>query len=153
MTTHEFGIFFTRTYGNGEAADDGAYGRMRLRARPVRAHRGNAADAELPLRGCQRVSGWAYAAILIVPADGLRLSGELPYHAATFRGWGTWILRLSRSNCMKSLNSLLKLPPMGVKMAVKAQMTAPIPSEGLRCQRPVPTKGSQPIFRPLPTPL
>lgn len=91
MTTHEFGIFFTRTYGNGEAADDGAYGRMRLRARPVRAHRGNAADAELPLRGCQRVSGWAYAAILIVPADGLRLSGELPYHAATFRGWGTWI--------------------------------------------------------------
>ena len=52
----------------------------------VRATRGNAADAELPLRGCQRVSGWAYAAILIVPADGLRLSGELPYHAATFRG-------------------------------------------------------------------
>ena len=86
MTTHEFGIFFTRTYGNGEAADDGAYGRMCLRASPVRAHRGNAADAELPLRGCQRASGWAYAAILIVPADGLRLSGELPYHAATFRG-------------------------------------------------------------------
>ena len=37
MTTHlwiglrtpdEFGIFFTRTYGNGEAADDVAYGRM-----------------------------------------------------------------------------------------------------------------------------
>jgi hypothetical protein len=37
MTTHlliglrtpdEFGIFFTRTYGNGEAADDVAYGQM-----------------------------------------------------------------------------------------------------------------------------
>jgi hypothetical protein len=27
-TPDEFGIFFTRTYGNGEAADDIAYGRM-----------------------------------------------------------------------------------------------------------------------------
>ena len=27
-TPDEFGIFFTRTYGNGEAADDVAYGRM-----------------------------------------------------------------------------------------------------------------------------
>ena len=83
MTTHEFGIFFTRTYGNGRPPMTAhmvgcacGQGRYKL-------HRGNAADAELPLRGCQRVSGWAYAAILIVPADGLRLvAGELPYHAA-----------------------------------------------------------------------
>ena len=34
-------------------------------------------------RDCQRASGSAFAAILIVPADGLRLSGELRYHAAT----------------------------------------------------------------------
>ena len=27
-TLDEFGIFFTRTYGNGETADDVAYGRM-----------------------------------------------------------------------------------------------------------------------------
>ena len=27
-TPDEFGVFFTRTYGNGEAADDVAYGRM-----------------------------------------------------------------------------------------------------------------------------
>jgi hypothetical protein len=32
-------------------------------------------------RDCQRASGSAYAAILIVPADGLRLNGELRYHA------------------------------------------------------------------------
>jgi len=48
-TPDEFRIFFTRTYGNGEAADDVAYGRMCLRASPVRAHRGTGADAELPL--------------------------------------------------------------------------------------------------------
>lgn len=34
-------------------------------------------------RDCQRASGSAFAAILIVPADGLRLSGELRYHAVT----------------------------------------------------------------------
>jgi hypothetical protein len=32
---------------------------------------------------CQRASGSAYAAILIVPSDGLRLRGELRYHAVT----------------------------------------------------------------------
>jgi len=48
-TPDEFGIFFTPTYGNGEAADDVAYGWMCLRASPVRAHRGTGADAELPL--------------------------------------------------------------------------------------------------------
>jgi hypothetical protein len=34
-------------------------------------------------RDCQRAGGSAFAAILIVPADGLRLSGELRYHAVT----------------------------------------------------------------------
>src|SRR3954453_23357159 len=34
-------------------------------------------------RDCQRASGSAFAAFLIVPTDGLRLSGELRYHAAT----------------------------------------------------------------------
>jgi hypothetical protein len=48
-TLDEFWIFFTPIYGNGEAADDVAYGRMCLRASPVRAHRRTGADAELPL--------------------------------------------------------------------------------------------------------
>jgi hypothetical protein len=34
-------------------------------------------------RDCQRASGSAYAAILVVPSDGLRLRGELRYHAVT----------------------------------------------------------------------
>ncbi len=34
-------------------------------------------------RDCQRASGSAYAAILVVPAENLRLSGELRYHAVT----------------------------------------------------------------------
>src|SRR5262245_56030753 len=34
-------------------------------------------------RDCQRASGSAYAAILVAPAEGLRLSGELRYHAVT----------------------------------------------------------------------
>jgi hypothetical protein len=33
-------------------------------------------------RDCQRASGSAYAAIIIVPAERVRLSGELRYHAA-----------------------------------------------------------------------
>src|SRR3954451_21339204 len=48
-TPDAFGICFTPTYGNVEAADDVAYGRMCLRPGPVRAHRGTGADAELPL--------------------------------------------------------------------------------------------------------
>src|SRR6185312_12583558 len=48
-TPDEFAIFFTPTYGNGDAANDVAYGRMCLRESPVRAHRGTGADAELPL--------------------------------------------------------------------------------------------------------
>jgi hypothetical protein len=34
-------------------------------------------------RDCQRASGSAYAAILIIPTENLRLSGELRYHAVT----------------------------------------------------------------------
>src|SRR3984957_9715015 len=148
MTTHlwiglrtpgELGIFFPRTYGNGGAADDGAHGRMCLRASPVRAHRGNAADAELPLRGCQRASGWAYAAILIVPADGLRLSGELPYHAGNRRiqrgfchlrrpvgdlpGWGAWVrTKAARS---RAGSSTAKLSP--IRDTRDAQLARPAP--------------------------
>ena len=48
-TPHEFGTFFTPTYGNGEAAGDAAYGRMCPRASPYAAHRGTGADAEMPL--------------------------------------------------------------------------------------------------------
>src|SRR6476661_1383734 len=48
-TPDAFAIFFTATHGNGEATYDVAYGRMCLRAGPVRAHRGTGADAELPL--------------------------------------------------------------------------------------------------------